>query len=322
MKQNSFEKSQKKIWVKISKILDRASKKQIYKEEFPELYRKLCRDLAVARARNYSATLINKLEDLVQKGHEHLYGRKGRQRFRIINYFAREFPALIRKEWKLVMLSHVFFYGPLLLLLVLIQFYPHITYMVLPETTVSQMEMMYDPASDHFKEQREAGDDIMMLGHYIRNNVGIDFQCFAGGILAGVGSIFFMVFNGIMIGAVAGHLTQIGYSETFWSFVCGHSALELTAAVFAGACGMKMGFALINPGQYTRFESLKRSAAVGMKILYGTAFMTFSAAFVEAFWSSSASIPNSTKYVFGITFWIVLLVYFLFAGRGYEPEQP
>lgn len=322
MKQNNFEKSQQKSWKAIRKILDRTSKKQVYNEEFPELYRKLCRDLAVARARHYSATLINKLEDLVQRGHEHLYGRKGRQRFRIINYFAREFPALIRKEWKLVMLSHLFFYGPLLLLLVLIQFYPHITYMILPERTISQMEMMYDPASGHFEEQRDASQDIMMLGHYIRNNVGIDFQCFAGGILAGVGSIFFMVFNGIMIGSVAGHLTQVGYSETFWSFVCGHSALELTAAVFAGACGMKMGFALINPGQYTRFESLKRASAVGMKILYGTAFMTFCAAFVEAFWSSSATIPNSTKYIFGISFWVVLLAYFLFAGRGYEPEQP
>lgn len=322
MKQNNFEKSQKKVWSSIRKILDRSSKKVVYNEDFPELYRKLCRDLAVARGRNYSASLINKLEDLVQRGHEHLYGRKGRQRFRIINYFAREFPALIRKEWKLVMLSHLFFYGPLLLLLVLIQFYPHITYMVLPERTISEMEMMYDPAAGHFDEQRDASTDIRMLGHYIRRNVGIDFQCFAGGILAGVGSIFFMVFNGIMIGSVAGHLTQVGYSETFWSFVCGHSALELTAAVFAGACGMKMGFALINPGQYTRFESLKRASAVGMKMLYGTAFMTFSAAFVEAFWSSSASIPNTTKYIFGITFWIVLLVYFLFAGRGYEPEQP
>lgn len=320
MKQNNFEKESRKSWKDIEKILDRSSKKTVHNKSFPALYRKVCRDLAIARSRNYSATLISQLEDLVQRGHEHLYGRKGRQRFSILNYFGREFPALIRKEWRLVLLSHFFFYGPLLLLIVIIQFYPHIAYMILPENMISQMEMMYDPSSNFIQDRRTASGDVYMLGYYIRNNVGIDFQCFAGGIFAGVGSIFFMLYNGLFIGAVAGHLTQIGYSETFWSFVCGHAALELTAAVFAGASGMKMGFALINPGQLTRFESLKKSAGVAMKILYGTAFMTFLAAFVEAFWSSSPHISNSVKYTFSICFWIALAVYFLFAGRGYEPE--
>ena len=32
----------------------------------------------------------------------------------------------------------------------------------------------------------------------------------------GLGSLFFLLFNGLVIGAVAGHLTQIGYIGTFW----------------------------------------------------------------------------------------------------------
>ena len=61
---------------------------------------------------------------------------------------------------------------------------------------------------------RGADDDWQMFGHYIRNNIGIAFQCFATGLLAGLGSLFFLVINGVMIGAVAGYLTARGLATT------------------------------------------------------------------------------------------------------------
>jgi len=73
--------------------------------------------------------------------------------------------------------------------------------------------------------------------------VRIGFQTFAGGLLAGVGSVWFLAANGVVIGAVAGYLTEIGYSETFWSFVAGHSSLELLAIVLSGAAGLRLGLA-------------------------------------------------------------------------------
>ena len=319
MKQSVFENKNKQIWALLDVLLSDPKSKNT-DSEFPKMYRSLCRHLAVARSRNYSSSLVQHLESLVQKGHEHFYGKQGGAGFRVVNYFARDFPALIRREWKLVLFSHGLFYIPFFLLLVLIQFYPHISYMVLPEGTIMDMEESYKPANHHFDEQRDASSDVYMLGHYIRNNVGIDFQCFAGGIFAGVGSIFYIFYNGLMIGAVAGHITQAGFGETFWPFVCGHSALELTAAVFAGACGMKMGFALIRPGRHTRMHALKMASGTAIRMLYGTAFMTFLAAFIEAFWSSSALIPVNVKYAFAACFWTALIAYFLFAGRGYEPE--
>ena len=319
MKQSAFEENHQPTWNSLSELLD--DPKSIKTDsEFPKMYRALCRHLAVARSRHYSNSLVQHLESLVQKGHQHFYRSQGNVKFRMINYFAREFPALIRKEWRLVAFSHVLFYLPFFLLLILIQYHPHVSYMVLSDDIIIGMEESYNPANKHFEEQREASSDVMMLGYYIRNNVGIDFQCFAGGIFAGVGSIFYMFYNGLIIGAVAGHVTQLGYGSTFWPFVCGHSALELTAAVFAGACGMKMGFALIRPGRHSRMHALKKASGTAIRMLYGTAFMTFCAAFIEAFWSSSAAIPVNVKYTFAACFWTALIAYFLFAGRGYEPE--
>ena len=81
---------------------------------------------------------------------------------------------------------------------------------------------------------------------------------------------------------------------------------------------MKLGFSYIKPGGKSRLQSLKDSAGEAMTILWGTAFMTFGAAFIEAYWSSSALIPSTVKYIFGISFWVLLILYFLFMGRKGE----
>ena len=91
-----------------------------------------------------------------------------------------------------------------------------------------------------------------MFGFYIRHNVGIAFQCFAAGLFAGVGSLFFLAYNGALIGAVAGYLTERGLAATFFSFVVTHSAFELTAIVLSGAAGLRLGTRLLAPGRQTR----------------------------------------------------------------------
>src|SRR6202008_638920 len=98
--------------------------------------------------------------------------------------------------------------------------------------------------------------DWMMFGYYIRNNVGVAFQCFAGGLFAGLGSVFFLAYNGAFSGALAGYLTQRGLSSTFYAFIATHSSFELTAIVLAGAAGLKMGHSLLAPGRLTRRQSL------------------------------------------------------------------
>ncbi|MGE5386129.1 MAG: stage II sporulation protein M, partial [Betaproteobacteria bacterium] len=149
----------------------------------------------------------------------------------------------------------------------------------------------------------------------IANNVRIDFQCFAGGIAFGVGAIFFLVYNGLMIGTTAGHLTQLGYITTFWGFVSGHSAFELTGAALSGAAGLKLGYALVAPGNRSRLAALKESAATTVGLLYGAAALTFLAAFIEAFWSPNRSVPFEIKVGVGIALWIVTWAYLLLAGR-------
>ena len=158
-----------------------------------------------------------------------------------------------------------------------------------------------------------------MFGFYIYNNIGIGFRTFASGILFGVGAVFFLVFNGLSIGTVGGYLTQAGFSDTFYPFVAGHSSFELLAIVFCGAAGLKLGFALLSPGNWRRIDALKRASHDAVQIVYAAAVMLLIAAFIEAFWSSSTALPVPVKYVAGVSGWVLLLAYFFLAGRKARP---
>jgi uncharacterized membrane protein SpoIIM required for sporulation len=162
---------------------------------------------------------------------------------------------------------------------------------------------------------RDADDNFAMFGFYIWNNVKIGFQTFATGLAFGLGSVFYLAFNGIYIGAVAGHLTQAGYGMPFWSFVAGHSSLELVAIAISGAAGLKLGGALIAPGRLSRKSALVAAARPAVRLMYGAAAMFFAAAFVEAFWSPLTVVPPATKYAVGAVLWAVVLGYLAFGGR-------
>ncbi len=107
---------------------------------------------------------------------------------------------------------------------------------------------MYSDAADSHGPAEEVATNWAAFGHYIRNNIGVAFRCFAGGLFFGLGSTFFMVYNGALLGAVGGFLTERGLGHNFYSFVVTHGAFELTAIVLSGAAGLRIGHALLAPG--------------------------------------------------------------------------
>jgi uncharacterized membrane protein SpoIIM required for sporulation len=155
----------------------------------------------------------------------------------------------------------------------------------------------------------------MMFGFYIRNNVGVAFQCFAGGLFAGLGTLFFLAYNGAFSGAIAGYLTGRGLSSTFYSFIATHSAFEVTAIVLSGAAGLKIGHALLAPGRLTRLQSLVMATRDSTVLLYGVTGMLLVAAAIEAFWSSASWLPAAAKYSVAAVCWTAVLGYFALQGR-------
>jgi uncharacterized membrane protein SpoIIM required for sporulation len=159
-----------------------------------------------------------------------------------------------------------------------------------------------------------------MFGFYIKNNIGISFRTFASGLTYGIGAVFFILYNGVMMGAASGFITHQGFSETFYPFVIGHGAFELTALVLSGAAGLRLGQALISPGQFSRAYSLRCAGQETATLMIGVALMLTIAAFLEAFWSSSSTLPIATKLGVGAMLWLLVLIY-LFSARKFCTEK-
>jgi uncharacterized membrane protein SpoIIM required for sporulation len=319
LKQQFFEQQHQHQWQRLQELLESEplSKGDHLRDvaEFPRLYRQVCQHLALARARHYTPWLIERLNHLVLSGHQQLYRHRqiglGQ---RVATFFARDLARSVRAEWRLFTVAALLFFGTLFGMALSIHLKPDLVYTLLDPMQVAEIEAMYAPSVENIGRERDAGSDFFMFGFYIRNNTGIGFQTYASGLLLGLGTIFYLVFNGLFIGAIAGHLTYIGYNETFFSFVSGHSAPELGAIILAGTAGLKLGYALIAPGPYARLYALRRAALATMPLVYGFAGLFLFAAFIEAFWSSSV-LPPYLKYSVGGLLFALLCGYFLFAGR-------
>ncbi len=313
MRQAPFEASHAREWDEFEAFLER--KDSFDPAEMPARFRRVCQSLALAAERHYSAELVDRLNRLALRGHHALYANRRRESQQVWDFMLAGFPRLVRQEWRLVAAAALLFYGPLLGLIALLQVFPDFVHYLLSPEQLASFHQMYDP-SNRRVGMRESDTSFMMFGVYIWNNVRIGFQTFAGGMLAGVGSAGFLAANGVIIGAVAGYLTQVGYTETFWSFVAGHSSTELTAIVLSGAAGFKLGLAVIAPGNASRKAALVAAARPAVRIMYGAAVLFFVAAFVEAFWSPITEVPFSAKLAAGVAGWVVVLGYLALAGRS------
>jgi uncharacterized membrane protein SpoIIM required for sporulation len=313
VKQAPFERAYGREWQEFEAFLER--KKAFDPAEMPVRFRRVCQALALAAQRRYSADLVERLNRLALRGHHALYANRRRESRQVWDFLLAGFPRLVRDEWRLVAAAALLFFGPLLGLIALLQFYPDFVHYLLSPGQIGSFHEMYDPGNRRVG-MRESDTNVMMFGFYIWNNVRIGFQTFAGGMLFGVGSAWFLGANGVILGSVAGYLTQVGYHETFWSFVAGHSSFELIAIVLSGAAGFKLGLALIAPGNRSRKSALTAAARPAVRIMYGAAVLFLIAAFVEAFWSPLTEVGFAAKIAAGAAGWLVLLAYLAFAGRG------
>ncbi len=322
MRQEEFEQQYRTVWDRVNTIVtdygNRSQRKLITEDSFkalPGLYRSLCHALAIAKERQYSPYLIEHLDNLAVKSHQIIYAKRMHLMHRILHFLFHGFPLQIQKNAGLFWFTTLLFYGPALIMFLLTMINPELVYSLLPHSNVSEFEAMYDPENRILGRTRESDTDFYMFGHYIQNNIGIGFRTFATGILFTLGSLFFLVFNGLFFGVVTAHIVNIKYTSTFFPFVIGHGSFELTAIVICGMAGIKLGWSLIAPGNHTRLDALKLATQKAVLLVYGATIFLLIAAFIEAFWSSSTNLTNETKYWVGGSLWVLVYAYMLWPRK-------
>ncbi len=324
VKQTSFVEKYQDIWQEFDRLCDdpeyQLPKTYGKQANYPliRLYRQICEHYALASQRHYSPQLIDQLHNRVMLGHRLIYHSKKSYGGQFIQFVVYTFPNAVRQYASLFWLCFMMFYAPLLVMGVACYLNNELIYNVMSPMQVMQMEEMYNPANEHIGRgaERSSETDLMMFGHYVQNNIGIDFKVYAMGIFFGIGTVLVTLYNGVIIGAVSGHLTGKGFGETFWSFVCGHGSFELTAIIISAMAGLKLATPLIAPAPYSRKQAFVVAGKQSIVLLLGAALMTFVAAFIEAFWSSQSYIPNGIKYTVAVGLWGFVAWYLLFCGRN------
>ena len=109
------------------------------------------------------------------------------------------------------------------------------------------------------------------------------FLAIAGGILAGLGTAAVTIFNGGFIGAIIGLTIENGSSGELLRLILPHGVLELSCIAVAATAGLRIGWALVDPGTLTRGESLRREARPAMELVLGTMPWLVLAGLVEGF---------------------------------------
>ena len=322
MKQQQFENLYRQDWQAFGEQLEQVEKHptQVLSPHFARDYRRICQHHAVSKSRHYSSYLVDELDQMVLRGHRVLYRRKTYFAQAILRFLVTDFPRQVRAQGRLVWLTTAFFYLPALCLALAQLWQPDLIYSLFPPPQVQEMEAMYDPSNITLGEARESPTNWLMFGFYIQNNVGLAFRTFAAGLLAGVGSLVFVVYNGLMLGAVATHLNALGSGTTFFAFVVGHGSFELTAIIIAGAAGLKLGLSLLHPGQVSRLVALRQASGPAIDLIMGAMVFLLIAAFIEAFWSSNNMLAPWQKFGMGGLLWLLVIAYLSLAGKTYGPR--
>lgn len=317
MKSGDFEHQNEERWAEYERLVGRLEKGGKIPDagEMPRRFRELCVDLSLAESRMYGARVTERLNALVIRGYELIY-RAGRGGWRgAVSFVAADFPQALRREHRLFWLCNAVFWLPFLAMMFSAGHEIRWIQAVLGADGMAAMEKMYGGREEQLAHLREEyGSNFMMFCFYIYNNVAIDFRIFAGGMAAGVGSLFFLIFNGVYLGAAAGYVNHACNPESFWSFVSGHSSFELIGMVVSGMAGMRLGLAILRPGRLPRTRALVEASKQALPLIYGAALLTTIAAVIEGFWSAQP-VPSEVKYAVGIGGWILLTMYFLMAGR-------
>jgi uncharacterized membrane protein SpoIIM required for sporulation len=148
----------------------------------------------------------------------------------------------------------------------------------------------------------------------------VTFLAIAGGIFAGLGTAAVLIFNGGFVGAILGLTIENGSSGEFVTLVVPHGVLELSCIAIAAAAGLRIGWALVEPGTLTRGQSLRREARPAMELVLGTMPWLVLAGIVEGFVTGSTGGLGGGLVVgigLGVVFWALVA----WRGRGEPAAQ-
>ncbi|HEY4094772.1 MAG TPA: stage II sporulation protein M [Baekduia sp.] len=282
--------------------------------ELGGLYRSATADLALARRLFPGDPLTGRLEALVARARQTVYADVGTRRspkaFVTAGYWR-----LVRERRVALAVAAALFVGGLL--------FAFVWGILDPDAAAGLVPGAYIDGADPPRGDRglTTGQSAAFSSQIFTNNIQVTFLSFGAGLLFAVGGGLLLAYNGLIIGAVFGVAAANGNLDQVLRLVVAHGVLELSCIVVAGAAGLQMGWALIDPGPHTRRAALAAQARPAIAVVLGSAPWLVVAGLVEGY-VSPAGWGGAGPYVVGLGLGALYWGLVLGAGRRRAAAAP
>jgi uncharacterized membrane protein SpoIIM required for sporulation len=241
-----------------------------------ELYRAAAADLAFARRTYPGDAVVERLEALVG-GARHLVYDSPTRRGSAARFFATDYWRLVASRPVPLLVAALCLFAPAALGGTWAVRDPGAASGLVPPEYRSVTEPRSSDLGLSAEEEAQFSSEIFT------NNIRVSFLAFAAGIAIGIGTAALLIFNGVLLGTIAGLAVGAGNGRTFFELVTAHGILELSCIVVAGAAGMRLGWAIVEPGRGTRVDAAVAEGRRAVAIIIGTVPWFVVAGVVEGF---------------------------------------
>jgi uncharacterized membrane protein SpoIIM required for sporulation len=302
-------------WAKLEALLNQSKKgglKSLSRSDLQELsllYRQTAADLAAIQEDPASIHFRRYLNQLMLRAHNTIYSGQRASAMGVVNFFWKTYPKVFRKNLRQCALATAIFAVAGLVGAVLTYQNPDFKVKLLGPQMVDTIDRHQMWTHSIVGVKPLASSAIMT------NNMSVSFTTFALGITAGLGTLYMMAFNGLLIGVIGVACYFSGMSLQLWSFVAPHGVLELPAIFIAGGAGFRIAEGLLFPGLLPRRDSLARAGLEAVQLLLGTIPILIIAGLIEGFVSpTDLAIP--LKFSMAAALFVLLHVYLFGLGRS------
>lgn len=309
MREAAFAKQNKDKWLKFENVL--RNNLQMNPDELSILYTEVTDHLSYARTFYPNSNTLKYLNGISILAHQKIYRTKRESRTRFITFYTKEFPLFFSQYQKQLLIAFVVF-----LLFSIVGAYSAATdgnfvRLILGDGYVN-MTLANIENGDPMAVYKEMGALNMFLGITI-NNITVALYAFVYGLFLGLGTIFILMRNAIMLGSFQYFFYEKGLlwetARTIWI----HGTIEISVIIIAACAGLVLGNSILFPGTYTRLQSFVRGAKDGLKIMLSTVPFFIIAGFLEGFVTRHTEMPDWLAIIIiGSSFLLIIFYYVLY----------
>lgn len=318
MREAAFVKQNKDKWLRFESVL--SNNNAIDPNELSDLYIEITDHLSYAKTFYKNSNTERYLNQIASQAHQKIYKTKKEPKNRLISFFKTEFPTMFYQHHRELLISFLVF-----LLFCIVGAYSAATEgdfvrSILGDAYVN-MTIENIENNDPMAVYKQMGEFNMALGITI-NNIRVALMAFAYGIMFGVGSLFIMMQNAIMLGSFQYFFYEKGLLwesvRTIWI----HGTFEISVIIIAGCSGLVLGNGMLFTGTYTRLESFKRGVVNGLKILISTIPFFIVAGLLEGFVTRHTEMPDWLAIlIIGGSLFIIIYYYVIYPRQLYKKSK-